>query len=190
MKYLFQLFFLFSTSLMFAQKECDFAEAFTDSLGSYKSTRDYIVYEKQFGNTENYVFFSLINDGGTPYLNMQWIQKSKDFIKAECLDPKSKMFIQLENGKIITLIHTPNESCGNLVSSESDGKYARITNGTFMFLQNTMEQLENSKIDFIRIKFTTSQQDFILKSTIQSELTETTTHPNTYFQNYLHCIID
>jgi hypothetical protein len=190
MKYFLLLLFVCNTTLIFAQKDCDFSEAFTDSIGSYKSTRDYIVYEKQFGNTENYIFFSLINDGGTPYLNVQWIQKSKDFIKAECLDPKSKMFIQLENGKIITLIHTNNESCGNLITSESDGKYARVTNGSFMFLKNTLEELEKSKIDFIRIKFTTSQQDYIFKSTIQSELTGTTTNPNAYFQNYLHCIVD
>ena len=42
-------------------------------------------------------------------------QKSKDFLKANCFDKNSKLFLQLDNGKIITLLHLDQESCGTMV---------------------------------------------------------------------------
>ena len=41
-----------------------------------------------------------------PYLNLQTIQKSESFIAANCMDENSKLYLQLMNGKIITMLHT------------------------------------------------------------------------------------
>ena len=97
MKQLFILFISFFTFIANAQKPCDYSTNVTDSIGKYKSTRDYIVHERNFGNTSSYLFFSLVLTDQTPTLNIQMIQKSKDFIKATCFDKNSRLFVQLLN---------------------------------------------------------------------------------------------
>ena len=89
-------------STVFAQKPCDYSTNVTDSLGTYKSTREYMICEKNFAGTSSYIFFSLLSTDGMPTLNVQLIQKSKSFLKANCFDKNSKLFLQLNNGKIIT----------------------------------------------------------------------------------------
>ena len=43
--------FLISSTL-FAQKTCEYSTNVTDSIGTYKSTKEYMIYEKNFaGNT-------------------------------------------------------------------------------------------------------------------------------------------
>ena len=91
------------SSAIFAQKPCEYTTNVTDSIGTYKTTKEYIIAEKNFAGTSNYIFFSLAVSDGMPLLNVQLIQKSKDFIKANCFDKDSKIFLQLNNGKVITL---------------------------------------------------------------------------------------
>src|SRR4051812_29537193 len=99
-KAFFLIIFLISTSL-FAQKPCEYSTNIKDSLGTYKSTKEYMMYEKNFAGNTSYIFYSLVLNNGTPSLNLQLIQKSKDFMKANCFDKNSKLFLQLNNGKII-----------------------------------------------------------------------------------------
>jgi hypothetical protein len=42
---------------------------------------------------------------GNPSLYIKYIQKSKEFIKANCFDKNSKLFFLLNNRKIVTLLH-------------------------------------------------------------------------------------
>ena len=77
-----------------AQKRCDYEVEVNDSIGSLKTTKEFLMYERKFGNNENYLFFSLSNDNGTPVLNFQMIHKNNDFIKAYCIDAKTKLYIQ------------------------------------------------------------------------------------------------
>ena len=66
--------FLLLNLTVFAQKDCELSTNVNDSLGFYKATKGCIVYEKNFAGKNLYVFFSLINDNGMPYLNLQTIQ--------------------------------------------------------------------------------------------------------------------
>ena len=82
MKQLITLTFFLLTLTAFAQKPCEYSTNVTDSIGTYKITNEYLMSEKNFGGSFSYVFFSLAKTDGLPTLNLQLIQKSKDFIKA------------------------------------------------------------------------------------------------------------
>ena len=178
--------FLIGTTL-FAQKPCEYSANITDSIGTYKTTKEYMIYEKNFAGDFKYIFFSLASTNGTPTLNINFIQKSKDFLKANCFDKNSKLFLQLNNGKIITLLHVDQESCGTMVRDDK-GFDNRILTGSFMFLKGSMEELKNSPVNMMRIKYLTDTEDYVLKKEFQSELNNQVYEPETYFLNNIHCV--
>ena len=187
MKQLITLTFFLLTFTAFAQKPCEYSANVTDSIGSYKVTNEYMISEKYFGGTFNYIFFSLAQTDGLPTLNLQLIQKSKDFIKASCFDKNSKIFLQLENGKIVTLMHINTESCGTLIHDDK-GFDNRINTGVFMFMKDNFEELKKSPIEIMRVKYLTSTEDFIVKKDLTSELNGKLYHPNTYFMENIRCV--
>jgi hypothetical protein len=178
--------FLISSTL-FAQKPCEYSANVTDSIGSYKSTKEHMIYEKIFAGNNNYIFYSLALTDGMPTLNINFIQKSKDFLKANCFDKNSKLFLQLNNGKIITLLHIDKESCGTLIRDEN-GFDNRVLTGTFMFMKGSFEELKSSPVNMMRIKYLIDIEDYVIKKEFQSELNNQVFQPETYFINYLHCI--
>ena len=124
MKRLLLIAFLMVQAGLYAQKDCEFSSNFKDSIGTYKETKQKIIYEKVFAGSSSNIFFSLINADGTPVLNFQNIQKSKDFIKATCFDSTSKIYLQLENGKII-------ERGSHNELLEQKGTYYQLYTGAF-----------------------------------------------------------
>src|SRR5690606_30237560 len=104
--------------ILLAQKPCDFSQKVTDSLGTYKATTNELVYERNFAGTTTQMYFSVALSDELPSLNMQLISRSKDFIKALCFDKNSRMYLQLDSGKIVTLIHVDSESCGTTLIGE------------------------------------------------------------------------
>ena len=125
--------------------------------------------EKYFGGSFNYVFFSLAQTDGLPTLNLQNIQKSKDFIKANCFDKNSKIFLQLENGKIITMLHEDSEVCGNLYQNVEEKKNVRLLEGNFYFLKNSIEDLKKHPISLLRVVYGTETVDYVIKKELDSE---------------------
>ena len=180
--------FLIQTTFVLAQKPCEFGTIFTDSLGTYKATKDYLVHERNFAGTENYLFFSLINANGTPYLKLQTIQKSPDFIKVNCFDNNSKIYFQLTNGKIITMIHDKEENCGTMIRVENENKYSRVNSANFLFLKGSFEDLKSSPISIMRIKYGIDTFDYVMVKELKSELTKETYFPENYFIDYLNCL--
>jgi hypothetical protein len=174
---------------MNAQKPCEFSANVTDSIGTYKATKDYLVFERNFAGTAAYAFFSLVQTDGMPTLNVQLITKSKDFIKANCIDKNTKMYVQLDNGKIITLLHMDTENCGSVIRDDK-GNSNRVLSADFMFMKNTIEELKKSPISLLRIKYATETVDYIIKSELKSEMDGKTYEPGTYFMNTLHCVTD
>ena len=90
-KLLITLIILFNLSL-FAQKPCEIDANVTDTIGSYKSTKQYMIYERNFAGNSTNIYFSLANTDGVISLDVQFLQKSLDFIKANCLDKNSKIY--------------------------------------------------------------------------------------------------
>ncbi|PIF30437.1 hypothetical protein CLU81_0863 [Flavobacterium sp. 9] len=187
MKQLITLTFFLLTFTAFAQKPCEYSANVSDSIGTYKITNEYLVSEKNFGGTSSYVFLSLAQTDGLPTLNLQVIQKSKDFIKANCFDKNSKVFLQLENGKIITLIHVNQENCGTLIRDDK-GFDNRVNTGYFMFLKDNFEELKKSPVSIMRIKYLTDVEDYIVRPDLTSELNGKVYHPNTYFIDNIRCV--
>lgn len=185
---LFSIIILLSINL-FAQKPCDYTVNVKDSLGTYKETRSNIVCENVFGNTSKYVFFTLAITDEMPTLTVQILNKSKDFIKVNCFNKNSRIFLELENGKIVTLIATDQENCGAPVKDDL-GFNNRILSGTFMFLKGTLEDLQTSAVSSMRIKFTTETLDYIFKKKLVSEMDGKTYNPGSYFIDTLPCVIN
>jgi hypothetical protein len=177
--------FLFSLH-SFAQKPCEYTTNITDSIGTYKSTKEYMIAEKNFAGTSSYIFFSLAVADGMPLLNVQLIQKSKDFIKANCFDKNSKLFLQLNNGKVVTLIHSDQENCGTMLRDDK-GFDNRLTAGTFMFMKDSFEELKKSPVSMMRIKYLTDTEDYVLKKQFTSELNNEVYEPETYFVQNIDC---
>lgn len=177
--------FLFSLQ-SFAQKPCEYTTDVTDSIGTYKSTKEYMIAEKNFAGTSSYIFFSLAVADGMPLLNVQLIQKSKGFMKANCFDKNSKLFLQLNNGKVVTLIHMDQENCGSMLRDDK-GFDNRLTPGTFMFMKDSFEELKKSPVSMMRIKYLTDTEDYVLKKQFTSELNNELYEPETYFIQNIDC---
>lgn len=189
MKYLILgLFFILPSSLSAQQKDCVYVQEAVDSLGTYKATREYVMHERNFGNSTAYLFFSLIQDNGVPVLGVQLIQKSADFMKASCFDKGSKVYLQLDNGKVVTLRYVGEGSCSAMVPVPDEHKSSRVLSGNFVFLKGNFEDLALSPLNLIRIKFATETLDYPARTELVSELTKETYRPSRYFLEFLHCV--
>jgi len=187
MKQLLLIAFFFLSFNTFAQTACEYATNITDSIGTYKVTKEYLISEKNFAETSSYIFYTLSLTDGLPTLNVQLIQKSKGFIKAKCFDKNSRLYLQLNSGKVITLMHTNMEYCGSMIRDEN-GFDNRVIVGNFMFMKGTMEDLKSSPLSLMRIKYSSDIEDFIIKKQLVSELNGKTFQPENYFIQNLKCI--
>ena len=187
MKQLFLIISLFVFKNINAQKPCEFSTDVKDSLGTYKSTKDYLMYEHNFGSKKDYIYFSLINTDGMPSLNVQFINKDSGFVKAKCLNSKSKIYLQLNNGKIITLIHEEKDDCGTMLMDDKKNN-VRVLSGVFLFPKGSIEELKTSPISFIRIKFSIDTEDYVMSKSLISEMDSKTYSPNNYFIDYIDCV--
>lgn len=170
------------------KKDCsiDFEEK-TDST-YIKKTNDVLVHERVFGNNKEMIFFSLLNSDGIPMLGFQQVQKSTEFVPAICFDKNSKIFFQLENGKIVTLINTSEENCSSFNYDESSKSNIKIITNYFLFANENYDELKKSPISLMRIKYVGDNKDIALRSELNSELLKAKSSPSKYFINYLHCV--
>jgi hypothetical protein len=184
------LFFILLLPLsIFAQdKDCRYeVEEKTDST-SLKILKEVLMDEKIFGNTNEYLFFSLLNNNGVPMLEIQVLQKSKDFIPTKCINPTSKIILQLKNGKIVTLIADTEESCSVLNYDTKDQNNIRILTGYFYFGKTNYEELKNSPLMLMRIQFAGDSKDYVVKSELSSETLQTKSNPDVLFMKNIKCI--
>ena len=187
MKQLITLTFFLLTLTAFSQKPCEYSANVTDSIGTYKSTKEYMMYEKNFAGNTSYIFYSLALTNGMPTLNLQLIQKSKDFMKANCFDKNSKLFLQLNNGKIVMLLHVDQENCGTMLR-DGNGFDNRVLSGIFMFIKGSIEDLKSSPVNLMRIKSLTSTDDYVVTKEFKAEMNQEIYYPETYFMDNLRCI--
>ncbi len=73
------LYLLLLTAGPFYAQECEFNVVATEDGQEIKSTPEYMMYERIFGNTSQFMFFSLSNIDGIPVLNFQFLAKEKIF---------------------------------------------------------------------------------------------------------------
>lgn len=187
MKKILFILFLISNITLFAQKDCEYSDNIKDSLGTFKATKDYLMSEKNFGKKSDFIYFHLANTDGMPTLVVQIINKNNGFVKAKCFDKQSRLFIQLTNQKIIPLVYLGNDTCG---TSILDKKFdnVRVISGNFGFPKGSLEELKKLSFSFMRIKFATEKEDFIIKNGLKSEMDSFYYDSSNFFINYLKCI--
>ena len=181
------LFFLFQ-SLLFAQKPCEYSVNVTDSIGTLKETKSCLVYEKVFGNSTQLVFLSLLSDNGTPFLNLQIIQKSPDFITPKCLDKNSKVYVQLSNGKMYTFMSAVDNQCDQLIYNSTEKLNNRFLSANFLFLKDNFDDLKKFPISMMRLKLASDTQDYVLQKELHPEKVEGIFEPENFFINSFPCI--
>jgi len=172
---------------LFAQKPCEIDANVTDSVGTYKTTKQYLIFERSFAGNSTSINFSLVNTDGILSLDVQFLQKSSDFIKANCLDANSKIYLQLSNGKIVTLRSVGFENCGTLVKDQNNINN-RIMSGSFVFVKENFEDLKTSTVTYMRVKYATDTIDYPFKTELISEVDKNKYEPENYFINYIKCV--
>jgi len=171
-----------------AQDDCQYSISPTKENNELKTTTDQLMYEMVFGGTSTFIFFSLTNSDGVPLLNFQLLSKGKEFPKMYCLNKASKIYLQLVNGKIVTLVNAFDERCSTLLYDETEKNNIRTLNTSFLFTKGSLEDLEKYPISFMRIKYATETVDYPIKKELASETMKVSYRPESYFINNLKCI--
>ena len=188
MKNLLSLLLLLTLTVNAQKKDCIYdIEEKTDST-SLKVLPNVLMHEKIFGNSNEYLFFGLLNNDGVPMLSIQQLQKSKDFIKTNCIAKNSKIVLQLANGKILSLISANDETCSELMYDSAEQNNIRILTGYFYFTKTNYEELKKSAVSLMRIQFAGETKDYVLKSELNSETLKVKSNPDSYFMQFLKCV--
>lgn len=174
-------------SIAFAQKPCEVDNDVKDSLGSYKSLSQKMIFERSFAGNSTHIFFALASTNGILAIETQFLTRSANFISANCFDSSSRIFLQLNNGKIVTLLFNGSDTCGTLVRDDKNGNN-RIISGTFLFTKENFEDLKTSPVTFMRVKFLGETIDYPFKTSFVSEMDKNTYEPEKYFIDYLKCL--
>ena len=182
------LFFLCQMSVL-AQKPCEYSINVTDSIGTLKETKSCLVYEKIFGNTSQWIFLSLISENGTPYVNLQVIQKSPDFLSPKCIDANSKIYFQLANGKIYTMVNSsPENRCDDLIYNTEEKVNNRFLNVRFLFRKDDFEEIKKYTITMMRVKYASETIDYILPKLLVPEKVQGIYEPEKFFIDSFPCL--
>ena len=144
MKNLFTALLFLGTTIALAQKPCEIDMNVNDSIGTYKATKQYMIFERSFAGNSTNIYFSLANSNGILAVEAQFLQRSNEFIKATCFDSATKIYLQLNNGKIVTLLYAGTETCGTLLRDDQN-RNNRVLIGTFAFAKENFEDLKICK---------------------------------------------
>lgn len=158
----------------------------TDST-SVKSLGAKLMHEKVLGSTSEFLFFNLLQLNGKPVLQIEIIQNSTDFVPTICLDEKSRINLQLYNGKIVTLKSLNESSCSEKVANQ-EKITTRVLSGYFTFLDDNYEDLKSNTVSMLRLTLATEIKSYVLNKLLISETLLETTKPESYFKDFLSCV--
>lgn len=180
---------LFGATITQAQtKNCsiDYEEV-SDSL-NIKKTNNVLVYEFDRVSATSSLFFSLINTNGVPFLNIQYLQKSPDFIPINCVARKSMVSIKLVNGTTISAHYIDQDKCDTYTYDSEGKKNIRILDANFYIKKEHLELLKTSPISLIQIRFAGSTELFVIESELKSTIVDLKTNPTRFFIDNIPCI--
>src|SRR5574343_1157866 len=179
---------IFSTNSFAQNKDCLFeVNEETDSTYT-KVLPEKFIYESVFGSTTRFLSFKLYNIDGIMGLNIQYVQKSMNFLTSTCIDKDTKIYLQLSNGKEVKLINSlDQETCNSLNIDPISKNNIRVLNGYFNFIKENFEYLKTEKVYLVRIVTITGEERFIINSELKSEINKETSHPDQFFIEYLPC---
>ena len=99
-----------------------------------------------------------------------------------------KLFFQLSNGKIYTLINANEGSCDKFIYNESEKENNRFLEANYLFLKNDFEDLKKYSISLMKINFSSGAVDYVLPKEIISEKVEAISRPEDFFRDNFDCI--
>lgn len=171
-----------------AQTNCKYdIEEKTDST-YLKALPEKIMHERVFGDSKEFVQFSLMNNNGVPILRVQIVEKSSLFLSSKCIDLNSKLVFQLNNGKFVTLKSISENACSILNYNETEKANIRILDGYFVFTKTNYEELKSSPISVMRLQYVGDKKDYNINADLASEITKLNYAPSYYFIDYLKCV--
>jgi len=184
------LFFLLISCVVTAQNTCEFDFEIKNDSIDYRETKKHLIYERIFGKKTNYAFVSLLNDGGYLMMNFQKVQKSDSFIETECFDKETRIYLQLTNGRIYTLLHIDRDVCSVRVPDiESKALHIRSLNTSFFFMEDDYQDLKKYPVALLQIRFSTGEKSsYVMEKELVSKNLEVTSHPERIFIDYYSCI--
>lgn len=187
MRYIIAFFFisLFAT----AQKPCEYDFEMKNDSIDFRETKKQLIYEKEFGKRSDYSFVSLINDNGYVMLNFQRVQKSDNFIEMICFDKDTRMYLELTNGKIYTLIHINNDVCSSRVPDLENKSNIRLLNTSFFFTEDDYDDIKKFPVFMLKIRFGVKEEiSYVMEKELISKSLETSSNPDRIFMNYYKCV--
>lgn len=177
------------TSVITAQtKKCsiDYEEV-NDSI-NFKKTNSVLVYEFDRVSATSSLFFSLISNNGVPFLNLQYLQKSPDFIPITCVAKKSIISIKLINGTTISGHYIDQDVCDTYTYDNVGKKNIRILEANFYIKKEHLELLKKSPISIIQVRFAGSTELFNVRDELKSTIVDVKTQPTNFFIDNIPCI--
>ncbi|MDR0228510.1 MAG: hypothetical protein LBI72_05530 [Flavobacteriaceae bacterium] len=183
---LFSFSFVLQTQAQSKNCEIDY-EIKNDSV-NIKKTVDYLMYEKDFGRSTKSIFMSLINSEGLYFVQMQYLQKDSEFIPITCINHKSIVTLKLLNGKIVNAFYLGDEKCDSLMYDNQEKNNIRVLLGNFILRKEDIAVLKESPVSTMQIRFSNKTEQFIIRESLQSEITKTSYSPSVFIQQNLKCI--
>ncbi|MCC9043374.1 hypothetical protein LNQ81_11910 [Myroides sp. M-43] len=178
----------FNTLSQAQTKNCsiDYEEK-TDSI-HFKKTDNVLVYEFDRVSTTSSLFFSLITSNDHPFLNIQYLQKSSEFIPITCVARKSIVSIKLVNGTTVSAHYIDEDKCDTFTYDSEGKRNIRILDANFYIKKEHLALLKSSPISMVQIRFAGSNELFIIQNELKSTIVDVTTNPTQFFIDNIPCI--
>lgn len=162
-------------------------EVKNDSVDLIK-LNDKLIFEKNFNEKNESLFFSLIRSGEENVLQFQWLEKSKDFTINRCFNADSEIRIDMINADFVNLKIYDNDVCSTLVFDEVQQNNLRILNTFFKIEPQDLEKLLASKMSLLTVNFSTGKEYYNITDKLISENTKTESKPAFFFIEEIPCL--
>lgn len=178
----------FFSSAQAQKKNCSIDyEVKNDSVDLIK-LNDKLIFEKNFNEKNESLFFSLIRSGEENVLQFQWLEKSKDFTINRCFNADSEIRIDMINADFVNLKIYDNDVCSTLVFDEVQQNNLRILNTFFKIEPQDLEKLLASKMSLLTVNFSTGKEYYNITDKLISENTKTESKPAFFFIEEIPCL--
>ncbi|ALU26940.1 hypothetical protein HX045_11820 [Myroides odoratimimus] len=177
-----------TTSIHAQERNCSIDYEEVNDTINYRKTNNVLVYEFDRVSTTSSLFFSLVNNNGHPFLNLQYLQKSPDFIPITCVAKKSMVSIKLVNGTTITAHYLGDDVCGTYTYDQEKKNNIRILDADFYIKKEHLALLKASPISMVQIRFPGTSELFIIRNELKSTIVDLQTKPTQFFIDNIPCI--
>jgi len=189
MKKILLLLILMITSFVNAQKKsCSIDYEIVNDTVNLVKLNDVLVFEKNFYEKNESLFFSLIRSNDEYVLQFQWLEKSKDFTINRCFVPDSEIQIDLINADFVTLKIYDNEICSQIIYDDVSKNNIRILNTYFKIETTDLDRLLKSKMSLLTVNYSTGKEYYNIQDILKSDNSKVETKPAFFFINEIPCI--